>query len=264
MSVRCLPYLQHSQEKEFWRKTRAVPNGAPSQQSPQSEQGHVLVIGANSGFYAMLAGLGNGARAVHAFDPYPPAYKWLQANTRLNGLEKKVKLLDVAIGNVIGETSLFIPTPRFGATLETSASINSKYHEEVGQKIRVPVLTVDEYVKRKAGSGTASVSVMLIDVEGFEHAALEGSAQVLQISRPVVFFEVLKRSTTQTASLEWIRETNGYRCLVLEPDEIKFNEPIQPREHHTNQLMVPEEAMDTLKEAALMARIKFNNNGKRQ
>jgi FkbM family methyltransferase len=193
---------------------------------------------------------------VHAFDPYPPAIRWLEKNIQLNGLEGKVKLANVALGNAVGETDLFVPPARYGTTLETSASINPDYHEQVGQKLRVPMLTVDEFVRREVGA--RAVNVMLIDVEGFEHSVLEGAEAVLQTSRPVVAFEVLTRSTTQVALLERIRKKHGYRCLVMEPLELKVSEPVQPCGIHTNQLMVPEDGLDMVMVAARMAGVKFN------
>jgi len=237
------------------QKVWALPAGAAT------KQGHVFVIGANSGFYAILAGLGKGARRVHAFEPYPPAYDWLEKNVKLNPAEGTVKLVAAAISDKIGETTLLVPPPRFGAVLETSASINPDYHEQVGQKIPVPMLTVDEYAKRDPECGLGGVSVMLIDIEGFEHAALEGARGVLQTSRPIVFFEVLNRASTQVAALERIRKDHGYRCLGLEPAELTFSEPVQPSEQYSNQLMVPEERMDALREAAALAGVRFNPKG---
>ena len=256
-----LPALFTALTRErLWRRSRAMTGRVSGSQGSPPERGHVLVVGANTGFYALLAGLGSGARVVHAFEPYPPAFKWLRANAQLNGLQGKVTLVDAAIGNTNGETNLFVPPPRFGEVLETSSSINAEYHKDVWQHFRVPVLTVDEYARREGGCGTASVSTMLLDMEGFEHAALEGSADVLQYSRPVVVFEVLKRLTTHAAALERIRQDYGYRCFVLRSDELTISEPILPWEKYSNQLMVPEEQLDALIEAAAWAGLKCNRD----
>ena len=76
-----------------------------------------------------------------------------------------------------------------------------------------------------------------------------------------MFFEVLNRASTQVAALERIRKDHGYRCLGLEPAELKFSEPVQPSEQYSNQLMVPEERLDALREAAALAGVHFNPKG---
>jgi FkbM family methyltransferase len=245
---------------KIWRMSRDDA-GANVSLHDRAERGHVLVIGANSGFYALLAGLGDGASTVHAFEPFPPAFKLLRANVELNALQRKARLVEAAISNRAGETSLFVPPPRFETrmeTVETSASLNAEYHEVVGREIRVPMLTVDDYAHREGGCGTAGVAAMLIDVEGFEHAVLEGCTEVLRTSRPALIFEVLNRLTTRSAALERIRQDHGYRCFVVESDRLRLSEPIQPSDRHSNQVMVPEEGMDCLAAAAALARLRIN------
>ena len=86
------------------------------------ERSVVLDIGANTGFYSLLAAGFHPDVRVHAFEPVPDIAAILVENLKLNGFAPEaVRVNRVAVGSENGETELYIPESQHGM-VETSAS----------------------------------------------------------------------------------------------------------------------------------------------
>ena len=109
------------------------------------EQAQQLIdVGANSGLYSIIAALGFPDLIVHAFEPFPTALKWFEANMELDAnrpIKQQIKVIKKAIGNTLGTAQLYIPIPRFGAILETSASLSSEFRDQHSESLTVDLIT---------------------------------------------------------------------------------------------------------------------------
>jgi FkbM family methyltransferase len=214
-------------------------------------QGAVLEIGANSGLYAVLASLLDDPVRVHAFEPFPPALRSLEANLRHNGLDGRVTVVPKACGAEDGEATMYIPAKKHGEVLETSASLRFDFKGRHSGSISVPVTTVDRYLSE---ARVERVGLMKADVEGFEGPALSGAAETLRTKRPLVFVEVLAWKT-EAPQLELIRAQTEYRAVWMGENSLVERPVVEVCPYGDNQLWYPQESRDLFLRVAEMAKV---------
>ena len=217
----------------------------------RATDGAVLEVGANSGLYAVMAGLLDDPSRVHAFEPFPPALRALEANLELNALRGRATVVPKACGAEPGEAAMYIPAPKHGEMLETSASLRFDFKGQHSGSITVPVTTVDRYV---AGAGLDHVGLVKLDVEGFEAPAMRGAADTLRTKRPLVLVEVLAWKT-EAPQLDEIRAAAGYRAVWLERGRLVERSRVEVCPDGDNQLWYPEESRDLFLSIAESAKL---------
>lgn len=125
--------------------------------------------GANIGFYTRL--LSSSVRpqgTVYAFEPSPANFAKL---TRSVGGASNVKALPYALGSGSGTTPLY---------LSPQINVDNRTYDpgQEWQRIDIPQVSLDEMLAEDVDK----VSVLKIDVQGFEVAVLSGATQVLRRS----------------------------------------------------------------------------------
>lgn len=128
-------------------------------------------VGANIGVYCFH--MSRFTKQVVAFEPNPAFHNKLNRQARYIAIER------VALSNREGHAELQIPMgdgkPAGGwGTLESTSN-------EIADKFMVPMRTLDSY--------DLDVGFLKIDVEGHEHAVLEGAIVTLKKSRPNILVE---------------------------------------------------------------------------
>jgi len=146
----------------------------------------ILDIGANVGYYSLLAAITNRQAKVFAFEPVPEVYERLRRNIELNGLSN-VDTSTSAVTNFDGQTTLYIPV----GTMPVSAS-TLKGFRDAGEELQVPAITLDTFVVQNAIS---RVDLMKVDTEATEHMVLEGGLNLIRRDEPLIICEVLKGRT---------------------------------------------------------------------
>lgn len=121
-------------------------------------------VGANLGSYTILACAAVGARGV-AFEPVPVSHDRLVENIRLNRMEDRVRVVNMAVGEAPGEVAFTTGHSAMNHIVADGA-------RESGA-ITVAVCTLDTAL---AGDAPA---LMKIDVEGYETPALRGAVETL-------------------------------------------------------------------------------------
>jgi FkbM family methyltransferase len=173
-------------------------------------RGAIYDVGANTGFYALLARHVNRKVPVRAFEPYPPVLELLERNVVVNG--NTVDIVAAAVGSESGRATLYVPEQGHGL-VETSASLDPEFKQgHHDGTVEVDVVTLDEV---NAAYGDETVSFVKIDVEGMEHAVLSGATRVLRRDRPWLVVEVLPSG--DLAALEEHRARLGYVDVQLHP-----------------------------------------------
>ena len=124
-------------------------------------------VGANIGSYTVLAAGAAGATCL-SFEPHPATFAHLLDNVRLNDLGPMVTARNIALGASSASLS-------FTAGLDTVNHVLAE-GEVVSDAIHVPVEPLDSVL-----SG-AELTVMKIDVEGFETEVLNGGSEAFQSS----------------------------------------------------------------------------------
>jgi FkbM family methyltransferase len=134
-------------------------------------------LGANFGFYSSyVLPLCGRSGAVHSFEANLCLIPHLRRLGEVNGKYGNIHLNGVAVGKESGRSLPLYGSDRIGCS--------SLYpHEWLNRDtaIAVPVVTIDEYVRKE---GITRIDVVKIDIEGAELDALEGMAETLRVSPP--------------------------------------------------------------------------------
>ncbi|MDQ4068891.1 MAG: FkbM family methyltransferase [Actinomycetota bacterium] len=167
----------------------------------------VLDVGANSGLFALLAARRDPSVRVHAIEPVRRVFSLLQANVALNALENVTCYL-LACSDREGAAVVQVPA---GEPVPVMASLLSGWCEGPSTDEPVDVVTVDGMV---ATYGIERPEVIKIDAEGSEDAVLRGARVTLDLHRPFVLAEVLRRGRLGEA-VAAVLDDCGYRPFQL-------------------------------------------------
>lgn len=157
---------------------------------------HMFVdVGANIGFHTFQAGAMTTCKTV-AFEPNPVSAAMLRQSQQLNCLSSAIELIEAAAGSCPGghaQIAVARQSPGVTTLANISALSNNTYGFEKqdfvakGSGVRVNVTTVDVELLRLRSSlltqprCSGNISLVKIDVEGFEEFALRGAGRLLRI-----------------------------------------------------------------------------------
>ena len=165
----------------------------------------ILDIGANTGFFTLMACAVNPAARVIAFEPVPRIFERLRAHVALNGWTERCQLRQVAVSNRSGTASFHVPL----GELPYSASMDPNgYLGVAGELIEVALERIDD-----SCAGVEGIDLVKIDVEGFEDQVLDGMRTILAGSAPSVLLESIPGRPV--AAIEAILHGLGYRFHAL-------------------------------------------------
>jgi FkbM family methyltransferase len=151
--------------------------------------GTFVDIGANIGYISALgAGLVGQHGEVHSFEPVPRYFERLKKLCDLNP-GYKIIVNNCALGDQPGLAPIWVTWEGGQSTLVPGY----KSGTEVKEKIEVPVNRLDEYIEENR---LAKISLIKIDVEGFELPVLRGLAGFFRKSpnRPPIVCEIAPRA----------------------------------------------------------------------
>jgi FkbM family methyltransferase len=168
----------------------------------------VLDVGANTGLFAVLAGARHPTVQVHAFEPVREVFARLQANVALNRLDN-VSCHRLAVSDGCGPGVVHVPR---GRNVPQMASLVAGWAGSDADAESVDCTTVDRFCAGVAGP----VSVVKVDAEGSEEAAVRGARATLEQHRPFVLCEVLSRGNQGPVLTRLLAEL-GYRFFALGP-----------------------------------------------
>lgn len=126
-------------------------------------------VGANVGFYSLLASSVNGGSPVLALEPHPLASQRLRENAVLNSFSN-IRVQAAAAGQDSGTAHLtvnLVDQNRISTALDDS-----------GPTITVPIVTLDAELANQ-NIDAADVRLVKVDTEGFEARVLSGARSLL-------------------------------------------------------------------------------------
>jgi FkbM family methyltransferase len=224
--------IDHIQKDIFWYGYYEK-NTILTWQTFVKEEATVLDIGANIGYYSLVAAKKATKGQVYSFEPVGFIRKQMQENISLNHLsnitvvpycvsnETKVYDFFIAAENNIGMSGLQIPE-NFSGKKESVASV-----------------ILDEWIK---AAKINAVDLIKIDIEGAEKNALEGMESILQFHRPVFFIEIvaalLDKFNASVKDVYNIFSKNKYQAYeTVKPNVLK---PIQDFNEGYDIIFIPE------------------------
>ncbi|PSQ02516.1 hypothetical protein BRC94_02170 [Halobacteriales archaeon QS_5_70_17] len=145
----------------------------------------MLDVGANVGYFTLLAARTLGERSdIYAVEPEPENLSLLEANVRANGYSGVVDTTRRAIGGSNGPVDLHISDysnrHAVGAVPEEGAATYTD-----GGRETVEQRTVARFFEERS-IDPATVNAARMDVEGYEHAVVDGMRPVLDGDQPLV------------------------------------------------------------------------------
>ena len=173
--------------------------------------GVVWDVGANIGFYSLIASRLVDDGEVVAFEPLPANQEAIRRNLALNEIAN-VRLVPIALSDAEGEAELEIHASPTWAKLDTSGDTAFKRDGEVSERVRVEVSTLDAQL-----DGYAPPDLVKMDIEGAEVAALRGASRLLGEHRPTLICELHGTNAAVTELLE----SHDYDVRVVETPQIR-------------------------------------------
>lgn len=183
--------------------------------------GVFLDVGSSLGLYPVSLGREIAARggSILSVEPVPFNLARQRINLRLNGLEPLVTILEIGLGSADGELRMRVD--------RTGADNNALITKDGA--LSVPIHRLDDVM---AELGWPNVTLIKMDVEGFEPEVIAGGRETIRRTLPVVFAEFNRErmrinGTTMEESWSFLMSC-GYRCYRLVRDRF---EPVDaPRE----------------------------------
>jgi FkbM family methyltransferase len=148
-------------------------------------------VGANYGFYSMLAASWNPTIQVVGFEPLLPIYEGLRRNIALNQLNGRVVCENLALSNQTARATLYVPEAE-GRDYEATGTLatNSWQVRQGAPGHVVETVQFDDYEARHP----MKVDLIKIDVEDFEADVLAGMPRIIKRDRPFIVCEILPRN----------------------------------------------------------------------
>ena len=146
-----------------------------------------IVVGANTGFYAMLLANVDQIERVDALEPFPPAFLRLTRNLQESRLVDQVSAHCAAAAAIPGQMTLYVPDPlSSGWPLETSASLDPSFKSSHAAEHVVEATTLDLV----ANLSPLPVGLLFVDAEGCDMDVLAGAESLIARNSPFVIVEV--------------------------------------------------------------------------
>ncbi len=167
----------------------------------------VFDVGANVGMVTLAAGAAVGEQgAVYSFEPHPEVCSYLKSNAEMNGFGQ-VKVFNLALGDKPGKVYFT------NMKQDDRNRINCD-----GEGVEVEVKTLDE-----VSEGVDEISLLKVDVEGYEKFVFKGAAETLRKSR-VVYYECYEKNFNNFGysggEVHEIVRSAGFELFTLEDGKL--------------------------------------------
>lgn len=192
----------------------------------------VLDIGANVGYYTLLAGQSlrsRGHGTVYAFEPNPHVFAELERNLALNQFQN-VRALPLAVGQAEQQATMYI-----NRSAVTYGSLEP-VQDFLGERVPVPVTTLDLFARN---CKLSRVGLIKLDIEGGELPALRGGRELIARDLPMIIYEEFERASQHF----------GYSTLELRDFLTNLGYSLHPIDHmsddgYCNVLALPKQYAD--------------------
>ena len=203
-----------------------------------------LDIGANVGYYSLVAGRLSPHTKTFAFEPVEVINKFLNENICINKFEN-VTAYKIALSNFIGETDFFtIVNNDFSESeqLTGDGSLKNDYVKNLNHKVvKVKTDTLDNFVKT---NNIRNIKLIKMDTEATENLVIEGGFETIQKNRPVIFCEVLKNQIEE--KIEALMLKLDYSFYLLNGNNITSVKSLLNSEIGNDYLFLPKEQAEEI------------------
>ncbi|MFT5877146.1 MAG: FkbM family methyltransferase [Dokdonia sp.] len=185
-------YTSHLSRLLFWEGVKGWEYDTIKLFVPLIKNAEVFLdIGANVGYYSLVASGLNPTIKIIAFEPFPDAYDALTDNVQLNKFTN-IQSEKVALSDSKGSATFFYKkNPVFPDYKYQLAGDNGlvDYDEDERFKTIVSTLTLDEYLDTQ---NLEKIDIIKMDTETTEYFILKGGKKSIHKFNPIILCEVLK------------------------------------------------------------------------
>lgn len=161
------------------------------------EHSRFLDVGANIGYFSLLAASRHESVRVFSFEPDPDNVRLLKTSIAFNGFESRITVYSCAVSDR-NETLSF---SRLGNEGHRGARVMAKLSDIPESRLpnpsasfhEVQAVYLDEFLKNE------QFDVVKVDVEGYEPHAFKGMAHLLRKTRPAVVTKFAPRTIENIA-----------------------------------------------------------------
>jgi len=171
---------EHIQQQLFWYGHYEKEIGDLINEILQPDD-FFLDIGANIGYFSLLAAIHQPSAKVISFEPVTTVFKLFEENISLNNVSN-IKTINAAVGEKDDEKEIYISTDD-----NTGMSSFQKTENYSGKKEKVKVIAIDSWFR---SSGLSKIDLVKIDIEGSELSALKGMNEMLLNFKPLLIVEI--------------------------------------------------------------------------
>ncbi len=202
----------------------------------------ILDVGANIGYHALRLARREPQAIIHAFEPLPTSFDYLQRNVALNQLGDQIRVYSHGLSDTNGSFDFFI-APENGV----NASLKNVAHRDDSQSIIGLTMRLDDWARNH----NAKPDYIKIDVEGAELLVLTGAQNTLVNDRPKVFSELLRK---WSAAFDYhpndvlnLLAGFGYQCWAVGQEGLRQIGEVTDNTVETNYAFLHREAhLDTI------------------
>ncbi len=176
-------------------------------------------VGANIGYYTILACTENRNIKVYSFEPAKGAGKYLQKNVLLNDFDRQVSIEEIALTDN-RETLTFheVENDKYRFTRDILSGESNAATKNLNREFKtynVPGITLDEYCE---GKSVTCVDLIKIDTEGSEFRILKGGYEIISSHLPIIICEILFDFNEE--KIESIMTQLGYESYIFKNDNL--------------------------------------------
>lgn len=155
-----------------------------------------LDIGANIGFYSLLAAKANSNIKIHAFEPAKGPKYYLNKNIKINNFEKQIKPVDLALSSYKGTINFYevdnLKYKYLDYNLAGEGNAGTKTTSRNFIKNQVNTDSLDNFINSK---NIRSVDLIKLDTEGTEIDILKSGIKCIMKFQPIIISETLFNTT---------------------------------------------------------------------
>jgi FkbM family methyltransferase len=147
----------------------------------------IFDIGANTGYYGLLAAnyFGPGAVQVYSFEPVSEFADCIRESARLNRFDQAINVCNYALSDKAGEADIYVSG--------TCTSMEKDFNNEELPARKIATKRLDDVVGTLADGHPAKPQFIKMDVEGHELRVLKGAMTMLRENLPVLFIEIVNQ-----------------------------------------------------------------------
>ncbi|WP_200977021.1 FkbM family methyltransferase [Echinicola sp. 20G] len=146
----------------------------------------IFDIGANTGWFSMMAKAYNRNAKIFAFEPQPNIYKVLKKNNEINDFN--ICCEQLALSDQKGKLPFYNTGDTTFSNINTMhGSLNMAWRTKGQKSISVEVSRLDSYIEK---NDIPSIDLMKIDVETLEYEVLIGYGEFLHKHLPILILEI--------------------------------------------------------------------------